>query len=91
MRNIQFSIEQAVNVAELDAEMRAVFGERISGISLIGDLVIVHVLEPVEGDEARAEGVLLAHNANLVRVERPMAVNLQARVEPIRKVRALWR
>jgi len=91
VRDINLTVEKAVNFSALDAEMRAAFGGRISGISAYADRVVVHVLEPVEGDEARAEAVLLAHNANLVRVSRPMAVDLQATVEPIRRVRALWR
>jgi len=91
VRDIPLIAEQDVNLLALDAEMRAAFGGRLAGVSRAGDRVIVHVLEPVEGDEARAEAVLLAHNANLVRVSRPMAVDLQATVEPIRRVRALWR
>ncbi|NLH07016.1 MAG: hypothetical protein GX484_05365 [Chloroflexi bacterium] len=91
MRDIPLIAEQDVNLLALDAEMRAAFGGRISGISAYADRVVVHVLEPAAGDVARAEEVLLAHNPHLVRVSRPMAVDLQTKVEPIRRVRALWR
>lgn len=91
MRDINLTVERAVDFGVLDAEMRAAFGGRISGISMVEERVIVHVLEPGEGDVARAEAVLLAHNPHPVRVSRPMAVDLQTRVGPIRRVRALWR
>lgn len=91
MRSINLVVERTVDFGVLDAEMRAVFGERISGISMAEGRVIVHVLEQGENDVDLARAVLAAHNADLVRVERPMAVNLQTRVEPLRKVRSLWR
>lgn len=69
MQNINFTIEQVVNFGALDAEMRAVFGERISGISAIENRVIVHVLEPAEGDEALAQAALDAHDPDALTPE----------------------
>ncbi len=62
MQTLEFPLPEAANVSALDRAMRARFGERISGISVVGDVLMVHVLEPQDGDEDAAADVLAAHD-----------------------------
>lgn len=62
MRNIDLVKAGDLNVVALDRAMRARFGQRISGISRVRDLVTVHVLDYQDGDEDAAADVLAAHD-----------------------------
>lgn len=62
MRNIDLVKAGDLNVDALDRAMRARFGQRISGISRVRDLVTVHVLDYQDGDEDAAADVLAAHD-----------------------------
>ena len=63
MRNIDLVKAGDLNVDALDRAMRARFGQRISGISRVRDLVTVHVLDYQDGDEDAAGEVLSAHDS----------------------------
>lgn len=62
MREIEMRIQKNINIPALDRAMRARFGARISGISRAGDTLMVHVLEPADGDDDAAREVLAAHD-----------------------------
>ena len=62
MRDIQLVHAADLNFDALDRAMRARFGQRISGISRVRDLVTVHVLDYQDGDEDAAADVLAAHD-----------------------------
>ena len=62
MQTLEFPLPEAANVSALDRAMRARFGDRISGISAAGDVLMVHVLEPQDDDEDAALDVLAAHD-----------------------------
>lgn len=62
MRDIQLVHAADLNFDALDRAMRARFGQRISGISRVRDLVTVHVLDYQDGDEDAAGEVLSAHD-----------------------------
>ena len=63
MRDIQLVHAADLNFDALDRAMRARFGQRISGISRVRDLVTVHVLDYQDGDEDAAGEVLSAHDS----------------------------
>lgn len=69
MGDIQLITDKAINFEALDRAMRARFGERISGISGLGNALTVHVLEPAEGDEDAAREVLAAHDPDALTPE----------------------
>ena len=62
MQTLEFPLPEAANVSALDRAMRARFGDRISGISAAGGVLMVHVLEPQDDDEDAALDVLAAHD-----------------------------
>lgn len=86
MDDIQFTTDGTVNFEVLDAEMRAAFGDRISGISQSGGLLTVHVLEQAEDDKALAEDVLARHDPDALTPEQAAldkAVSAPARAAAI--------
>lgn len=62
MDDIRLFANKGINFEALDRAMRARFGARISGMSAMGDALIVHVLDPQDGDEDAAADVLAAHD-----------------------------
>jgi len=69
MQTLEFPLPEAANVSALDRAMRARFGDRISGISVAGDVLMVHVLEPQDDDEDAALDVLAAHDPDALTPE----------------------
>lgn len=69
MNDIRLVANKEINFEALDRAMRARFGARISGMSAMGDALIVHVLDPQDGDEAAAAAVLAAHDPDALTPE----------------------
>lgn len=86
MDDIRLVANKEINFEALDRAMRARFGARISGISAMGDALIVHVLDPQDGDEDAAADVLAAHDPaeqTPEQVARDMAANAPTRAAAI--------
>ena len=85
--DIEIKLSKEVNFDALDHAIRNRFGNRVAGITLREDgMLLVHVLEPREGDERAVDEVLEQHDPTTLAPEQEKRAADHAAVEELKEM-----